>query len=81
MGSKVAGPKKFAEDYGSIEKITKAIVILLSYGIIKIIIDIMQTPGVWSSGMILALGARGREFDSRNAPFLLLFVLIFSFFI
>ena len=24
--------------------------------------------GVWSSGMILALGARGREFDSRNAP-------------
>ena len=25
--------------------------------------------GVWSSGMILALGARGREFDSRNAPF------------
>ena len=24
--------------------------------------------GVWSSGMILASGARGREFDSRNAP-------------
>ncbi len=24
--------------------------------------------GTWSSGMILALGARGREFDSRSAP-------------
>ena len=24
--------------------------------------------GVWSSGMILASGARGREFDSRNTP-------------
>lgn len=26
------------------------------------------SSGVWSSGMILALGARGREFDSRNTP-------------
>ena len=26
--------------------------------------------GDWSSGMILAEGARGREFDSRIAPFL-----------
>jgi hypothetical protein len=34
-------------------------------------IKLTQTPqlGVWSSGMILASGARGREFDSRNTPF------------
>ena len=25
--------------------------------------------GQWSSGMILALGARGRGFNSRTAPF------------
>ena len=32
--------------------------------------SIPATPlGVWSSGMILASGARGRGFDSRNSPF------------
>ena len=31
--------------------------------------------GDWSSGMILASGARGREFDSRITPFI--FFLIF----
>ena len=35
--------------------------------------------GVWSSGMILASGARGREFDSRNAP-QFLFIIFFHFF-
>jgi hypothetical protein len=29
-------------------------------------VDIVE--GTWSSGMILASGARGREFDSRSAP-------------
>lgn len=33
----------------------------------KLLEEIVQA-GVWSSGMILASGARGREFDSRNAP-------------
>ena len=34
------------------------------------IIPLDQSPmlGDWSSGMILASGARGREFDSRITP-------------
>ena len=36
--------------------------------------------GVWSSGMILASGARGREFDSRNTPNFLFFLNLSPFF-
>ena len=39
----------------------------------------MSSKGVWSSGMILASGARGREFDSRNTPNLTLSFFNFSF--
>ena len=34
----------------------------------------MFRKGVWSSGMILASGARGREFDSRNTPVICFFL-------
>ena len=30
--------------------------------------DFHLVEGIWSSGMILALGARGLEFNSQNAP-------------
>ena len=35
-----------------------------------------KQAGIWSSGMILALGARGPEFDSRNAPISTIFFLV-----
>ena len=33
--------------------------------------EVNRNVGRWSSGMILASGARGRGFNSRTAPFLL----------
>ena len=43
--------------------------------IIYYVMGFSNILGVWSSGMILASGARGREFDSRNTP--LLYILPF----
>ena len=35
----------------------------------------MIYKGLWSSGMMLALGARDREFDSPKSPYFIRFVL------
>ena len=33
-----------------------------------LILKMIHCKGIWSSGMILASGARGLEFNSKNAP-------------
>ncbi|CAN6816914.1 unnamed protein product [Brassica oleracea] len=40
--------------------------------------ELNQQQGIWSSGMILALGARGPEFDSRNASVNFFFGMILA---
>ena len=40
--------------------------------------DTYSRMACWSSGMILALGARGPGFDSRTGPFLSFFSAIIS---
>ena len=41
---------------------------ILLHTILSIVRISTFLKGIWSSGMILASGARGPEFDSRNAP-------------
>jgi hypothetical protein len=37
-------------------------------GVENLFVVLPSSPGDWSSGMIPALGAGGREFDSRITP-------------
>lgn len=44
------------------------VVVVLELSLTRIFLGMLTCKGIWSSGMILASGARGSEFDSRNAP-------------